>query len=208
MEVSGGSTNQRTLIAFGAKFNPLIDQGEYWRLLAPVFLHIGVQHLVFNGFAILTFGRLAEIVYGHGRFLAVYLVSGITGATFSYLLSRGVSAGASGAIFGVAGALGVFFARNRHVPGVAGQLPGILMLLAINGVYGMLDRRVDNWGHLGGLVGGVALAMWLAPSIVPVRDEEEQVAALQRKESGAASWLVVPATLGVVALAVMVAGGG
>jgi rhomboid protease GluP len=202
MELAGGSTNPRTLIAFGAKVNGLIVQGEYWRLLTPVFLHIGLTHLVFNGFAILSFGRLAEMMYGHGRFLAIYLVSGITGATFSYLLSRGLSAGASGAIFGVAGALGVFFARNRDVPGVAGQLPGILLLLAINGGYGMLDPRIDNWGHLGGLVGGVSLAMWLSPRIVAAWDAEGRVVALQRQESSAASWLVVPATLAIIAAAV------
>src|SRR5437764_12382773 len=122
MEASGGSTSTRVLIAFGAKVNQLIVQGEYWRLLTAVFIHIGIMHLAFNSIALLSFGRLAELIYGHWRFLAIYLISGIAGATFSALFNpRGLSAGASGAIFGIAGALAVFFAINRNKGPLVGQ---------------------------------------------------------------------------------------
>ena len=113
MEAYGDSTSVQTLVTFGAKVNPLIADGQYWRLVAPIFIHIGLMHLVFNSIALLTFGRIAEMIYGHTRFLAIYLVSGIAGVVLSYLLSRGISAGASGAIFGLGGALAVFFLVNR-----------------------------------------------------------------------------------------------
>jgi rhomboid protease GluP len=206
MELVGSSTSGRTLVAFGAKVNPLIAQGEYWRLFTPIFLHIGLTHLLFNGFAILSFGRLAEIVYGHGRFLAIYLVSGVTGALLSYLMSRGLSAGASGAIFGIAGALAVFYAQNRSVPHVAGQgqLIGIVLILVINGVYGLANQGVDNWGHLGGLLGGLSMAMWLTPKVAAVQDldGDGDAVALRWRSSSPASWLIVPVLVAIVILAV------
>jgi rhomboid protease GluP len=205
MELSGGSTSTRVLIEFGAKVNPLIAAGEYWRLITPVFLHIGLMHLVFNTFALLSFGRLAEAVFGHGRFLAVYLVSGLTGCLFSYVMSRSLSAGASGAIFGVAAALAVFFARNRDVKEVGGQgqLSGLLLILSINAVYGVLAPGIDNWGHAGGFLGGLSLAMWLTPTLEQVVNAEGQVIAVQRKPSSLASWAIVPVVLAIVAVAVL-----
>ena len=170
LELSGGSTNTDTLIQFGAKFNPLIARGEYWRLVAPIFIHIGLMHLAFNSIALLSFGRLAEMVYGHWRFLAIYLVSGIAGVAFSYFFSRGLSAGASGAIFGIAGALTVFYAVNRKKgPSAAqGQLGSMVVLLGINAVFGITNPTIDNWAHAGGLIAGIALGVWLTPRFEPV----------------------------------------
>lgn len=204
-ELSGGSTSTRTLIAFGAKVNPLIADGEYWRLLSAVFLHIGPMHLIFNSVALLSFGRLAEAIYGHWRFLAIYLVSGIAGTTFSYLLSRGVSAGASGAIFGVAGALAVFFAANRNKGPLAvqGQLGSIVALLVINGVFGVINPMIDNWAHAGGLIAGAALAAWLTPRFEPVTAPEGLQMGWLLRASTVAAWAIVPVVLLILIVAVL-----
>jgi rhomboid protease GluP len=205
MEFSGGSENARTLIAFGAKVNPLVAAGEYWRLLTAVFVHIGPMHLIFNSVALLSFGRLAEIIYGHWRFLAIYLVSGIAGATFSYLLTRGISAGASGAIFGIAGALAVFFLVNRgRGPAAAqGQLGSMVALLAINGVFGVLNPIVDNWAHAGGLIAGAALAAWLTPRYEPAIDPTGSRVGWILSRSSAAAWTIVPVVMLILAVAVL-----
>ena len=205
MEASGGSMNTRVLVAFGAKVNTLIAAGEYWRLLTSAFLHIGATHLIFNSIALLSFGRLAEAMYGHARFLVIYLVAGIAGATFSYLLSRGVSAGASGAIFGLAGALAVFFAVNRGKGPLAGQgqLGSIVALLAINGVFGVLTPMIDNWAHAGGLIAGAALAAWLTPRVAPVLSPEGVRTGWRLQASSFASWAVAPAVLAILAVAVL-----
>jgi rhomboid protease GluP len=203
MELAGGSASGRTLVAFGAKVNPLIADGQYWRLLTSVFLHIGFAHLLFNSVALLSFGRVAEMVYGHTRFLAIYLVSGITGSVLSYLLSRSLSAGASGAIFGVAGALAVFFALNRGTPIAGqGQLGGIVFVLIVNGVLGITQAGVDNWGHAGGLLGGLSLATWLAPRLTSLTGAGGEIAGIRWERSSAASWVVVPAVLAILAAAV------
>ncbi len=205
MELSGGSTNTRVLVAFGAKVNQLIAQGEYWRLVAPIFLHIGLMHLVFNSIALLSFGRLAETIYGHARFLAIYLIAGLAGTTFSYLFSRGVSAGASGAIFGIAGALAVFFAVNRNKGPMSGQgqLGSIVALLAINAVFGITNPMIDNWAHAGGLIAGAALAAWLTPRFEPVTSAEGLRLGWRLQRSATAAWLIVPVVPLILALALM-----
>lgn len=205
MEASGGSTSTRTLILFGAKVNPLVAHGEYWRLLTAVFIHIGLMHLVFNLIALLTFGRLAEAIYGHWRFLAVYIVSGITGAAFSYFFSRDVSAGASGAIFGIAGALAIFFAVNRNKGPIAGQgqLGTIVALLAINAVFGITNPMIDNWAHGGGLIAGAALAAWLTPRFEPITAPEGVQTGWRLQVSSLATWTIVPVVMAILVVAVM-----
>jgi rhomboid protease GluP len=200
----GGSTSGRVLIAFGAKVNSLIAHGEYWRLFTPMFLHVGLVHLLFNTFALLSFGRMAEGIYGHARFLAIYLVSGVSGALFSYLMSPNPSAGASGAIFGVAGALAVFFAVNRRASPITGQgqLSGILLLLVVNGVWGVLQPVIDNWGHLGGLVAGVILGLALTPRLTLLWSPEGELVGFRRQESPPVRWLIVPLLLLLIAAAV------
>jgi rhomboid protease GluP len=204
MELVGSSTSTQTLIAFGAKVNALIARGEYWRLITPIFIHIGLMHLLFNSFALLSFGRLAEAIFGHARFLAIYLVSGITGVAFSYFFSRSLSAGASGAIFGISGALVVFFFVNRRVPAISAQnqLTSMLLVLGFNAFYGFVQPGIDNWGHTGGVTAGIALAVWLTPRIVPVVDSEGKTVAYRAQPSSVASWLAVPSVLAIVAVGV------
>ncbi|MPZ12965.1 MAG: rhomboid family intramembrane serine protease [Chloroflexi bacterium] len=209
MEASGGSMNSRVIVDFGAKVNALIAEGEYWRLIMPVFLHIGVVHLVFNTVGLLSFGRLVETTYGHVRFLVIYLVSGVAGSVLSYLMSPSPSAGASGAIFGIAGALAVFYAYNRraHPASDQGQLGGIITVLAINAVYGVVQPGIDNWGHAGGLIGGVAAAVWLVPRVRVVHGFDGDVVGVRLERSPASGWIGPAIVIGAVALAVALAPG-
>jgi rhomboid protease GluP len=164
----GGAESRRALLTLGAKVGPLIDQGQYWRLLTAAFLHAGLTHLGFNMAALMTFGRLGEIIYGHIRFLAIYLESAIGSTTASYAFLPDLSVGASGALFGIAGGLVVFYAVNRKLAGPTGrsQLMGYLVLLGANVAFGVAQPGIDNYGHLGGLAMGALLGFCLAPRLV------------------------------------------
>ena len=166
MTLMGGSTNVNTLLKFGAMYRPLFAAGEYWRLVTPLFLHIGLLHLMFNMYALLVLGSVVEQIYGSTRFLYLYLISGIGGAVGSALFSTAVSAGASGAIFGVAGvALIVGYRyRNRiasNFKSIVGR--GIVPFVLFNLAYGALNRGIDNYAHLGGLITGAVLAFVVPP---------------------------------------------
>lgn len=157
MTVAGGSTNSEVLIAFGAKYNPLIVEGEYWRFITPMFLHIGVFHLLFNSYALYNLGPGIEGVYGRWKFLLIYLFAGATGSLASFYFSNNISAGASGAIFGLLGAF-LFFGYKRPKIFARGLGGGIVTALIINLVYGFTATGIDNFAHLGGLFGGLIIA--------------------------------------------------
>jgi rhomboid protease GluP len=196
---------RNALILLGAKVGQLIDQGEYWRLLTAAFLHVNLTHLLFNCMAILTFGRLAEVIYGHSRFLAIYLVAGVGGSVASYAFTRGLSVGASGALFGIAAALVVFYARNWRTAGAAGrnQLTGYVALLAVNSALSFVQPGIDIWGHFGGMIAGAVLGFALAPRLIrteaPVEGEATTVHVVR---SGPAAWLSVPASMAGIAVLV------
>jgi rhomboid protease GluP len=162
----GGSTDVDVLLRMGAKFTPLIAAGEYWRLFTSMFLHVGVMHLAFNGYALFVIGIELERLLGPGRFLAVYLLSGLFGSLASYALSSSLAAGASGAIFGIIGALAAFFLVHRERLGAWGsrRLGNIGIVIVLNLVWGFSQPgRIDNLAHVGGLLAGVALGWALAP---------------------------------------------
>lgn len=160
MEGSGGSTNSETLVQWGAKINYLIAIGEWWRLITPIFLHIGFLHLAMNSFALYYVGPLIERIFGNGRFFVIYLFAGFSGVFASYLLSPSLSAGASGAIFGCFGAL-LYFAWQ--FPKLFFRVMGwnVIIIIIINLIFGFTIQGIDNAGHIGGLVGG-----FLATAIV------------------------------------------
>lgn len=205
LEILGGGESRRAMVTLGAKVNSLIDRGEYWRLLTAVFLHFSLTHLVFNAVAIMSFGRLAEVVYGHTRFLAIYLLSGIAGTTASYAFTRGPSAGASGALFGIGAALVVFYARNRRLAGSSGrsQLMGYAFLLGVNVLFGFVQPGIDNWGHLGGLAMGLILGFFLTPRLVARPEPDLEAARIEVRASPVAAWFSVPAALVAIAIAVL-----
>lgn len=157
LEINGGSTNTSTLIKYGAKVNALIDQGEWWRLITPIFLHIGFLHLLTNTLALYFLGTTVERIFGKSRFFIIYLFAGFTGFIASFLFSSNLSAGASGAIFGCFGALLYFGAMY---PKLFFRTMGlnILVVLGINLVFGFSASGIDNAGHLGGLAGGFLAA--------------------------------------------------
>ncbi len=154
----GGSTKTRTLVLLGAKVSELIYIGQLWRLVTPMFLHIGVQHIVFNMFSLYIWGRQVELLLGRVRYALVLLAAGVGCVAMSYAFNTAaVSAGASGAIFGLFGALLMF---RRHYRQIFDRAFGVqvLFIIGVNLVMGFLGGGVDNWGHIGGLSAGFLLA--------------------------------------------------
>jgi len=158
-----GVNVQSLFIPFGAKENYLIFSGEYWRFLTPVFLHADIEHLIMNCLSLFVFGRIVEGMYGHKKFTFIYFTAGIMGSIASFMLSPNSAVGASGAIFGLMGALLYFSVEN---PTLFKKYFGnsILVMVVINLVYGFIRPGIDNYGHIGGLIGG-----FLASGIVKLR---------------------------------------
>lgn len=161
---------------YGMKINSAIVAGEIWRLVTPVFVHAGLWHIFVNMYSLYALGPAIERLFGSQRMLAVYLLSGISGVILSFAFSPYNSVGASGAIFGLLGALGTFIYRHRNRLGRAGrmQLRQIIFITLLNLGLGLLPM-VDNWGHLGGLVGGITLTWTLGPQLeVSLSDDQRQ----------------------------------
>lgn len=148
--------------AWGMKANSLIVKGQWWRLFTPMLLHGSVLHLGFNMYALYIFGRGLEPYYGRARFLILYILAGFCGNAMSFFFSPANSYGASTAIFGLLGAEGMFLYQNQRLFGANARtaLANILMIAVVNLVIG-LSPGIDNWGHIGGLIGGFSFA-WLA----------------------------------------------
>ncbi len=148
----------------GMKAAEGILAGQWWRLLTPIWLHGGLFHLAFNMYALYALGSQLEPLYGHTRFLSLYLLAGFAGNAFSLIMSPAYSLGSSTAIFGLLAAHAVFLYRNRAFFGARGRpaLINILTIAAINFLIG-LSPGIDNWGHLGGFVGGLGFAWFAGP---------------------------------------------
>lgn len=151
----------------GMKINAYILQGEWWRLFTPMLLHSSASllHIIFNMYALYALGPGLESTYGHGRFLALYVIAGFAGNVLSFLFSSANSLGASTAIFGLIGAEAVFLYRNRQLFGGGAQraLTNVLFVAAANLMLGFTSSGIDNWGHIGGLLGGSFFAWFAGP---------------------------------------------
>jgi rhomboid protease GluP len=149
---------------FGLKINQNILQGEYWRFITPIFFHSGIMHIFFNMYSLYVVGRLIERPLGYERFLMIYFFSGVAGGYASFLFNPSPSLGASGAIFGLVGALAVFLYRHSRILGPAGRsmLYNVFFIIALN-LFLSLTPGIDLWGHLGGLASGFVLAWVLGP---------------------------------------------
>ena len=160
----------RVLVDMGAMYAPLVQAGELFRFVTPMFLHMDLMHLGFNMVALFSVGEVLERVLGRGNFLALYFVGGITGNAVSYMadvLAGGmptVSAGASTsvvALFVSVALLGVLHKGNRHV--FAQYSKSMLTIIGINVVYTFLVPGISVSGHLGGALGGL-IAMFMIPA--------------------------------------------
>ncbi|NTW13260.1 MAG: rhomboid family intramembrane serine protease [Anaerolineales bacterium] len=152
-------------VAFFIKANDLIREGQLWRLLTPALVHGSFAHIGFNMYALFSFGTSLERYFGRGRFLTLYLLGAFAGNVASFLFSDAYSLGASTAIFGLIGAEAVFLYRNRKL--LAGQfrsaIGNVLFIIAINlFLVGSLPG-IDNWGHIGGLLGGLMFTWFASP---------------------------------------------
>jgi membrane associated rhomboid family serine protease/Flp pilus assembly protein TadD len=181
-------------VHFGANYGPYTLSGDWWRLVTYMFLHGGLMHIFFNMWCLWDLGRLCESLYGRWTYGAIYLITGVAGGLASVGWNPGVlSVGASGAIFGLAGALiASFYLGEFSLPRVAisGTLRSLVVFAVFNIVIGQVIGGVDNACHIGGLVSGLALGALIA-RLAPGYD------ALRRT-------IVV----GVVALAVLASGFG
>ncbi len=151
--------------AYGVKYAPLIlENGQWWRLFTPLLLHGSIIHIAFNMYALNLIGTELEKHYGHGRYLMLYLGAGFAGNVLSMLLTPAPSLGASTALFGMLGAQGIFIYLNRGWMGSRSRraLGSIVQILVINLLIG-LAPGLDNWGHLGGLIGGAIFAWFAGP---------------------------------------------
>lgn len=166
MLYAGALKSNDVLLDFGASYGPYLRRGEYWRLVMPMFLHLGWLHLLVNSYALYILGPLLERVYGYGRYALLYVATGIGSSLLSMSMSNNVAAGASGAIFGVAGVmLATGFLHREVIPPRWGRAfgRGILPFIVVNLVFGFSVPHIDNWGHLGGLLSGILLGALIPP---------------------------------------------
>ncbi|MCL2752657.1 MAG: rhomboid family intramembrane serine protease [Defluviitaleaceae bacterium] len=169
MEITGGSQNTMNLLRFGAaQYYFAFHNGQWWRFVTPIFLHIGFVHLLFNTMWIAIIGIRLEKFIGHFKFLAIYLISGIAGNVAMMLLSHNaVGAGASGSIFGLFGGMFAYALATKKQPGdLSVQTLAILIILQVGmgfAMPGMIDGAITaNSAHIGGLVCGLVLGFVFA----------------------------------------------
>ena len=159
--VSPLTPERQQLLDLGALYGPLVFDGEWWRVSSANFVHIGFLHLLFNMWCLWSLGNAAERMFGNLTFLWIYLLSGIGGSLASLAWHPSVlSAGASGAVFGVAGALVsmLYFGHIRVPRQVVRQLlSSLAFFVGFNLLLGSVLEGVDNAGHIGGLAAGLGL---------------------------------------------------
>lgn len=143
----------------GANYGPAIREGQYWRLVTSMFLHGGIVHLALNGWALFQIGALLELLVGSSWMLLVYFSTGIAGSLASALFTQQPSVGASGAIFGLLGALIAFLLRRRGALTPQGKsiLMQLVLWAVINVFFGFSTPGIDNSAHLGGAAAGLLL---------------------------------------------------
>lgn len=166
------------LLRWGANFGPLSLGPQPWRILSSNYLHIGILHIFFNMWCLLDLGRLAERVFGRVTFFLIYTASGIAGSLASlWWHPMVIGAGASGAIFGLAGALiAALYLGHLPIPKVAIQrtLKSLLLFAGYNLFFGAAVSGIDNSAHIGGLVGGLLLGAALARHLMVPAEERNR----------------------------------
>lgn len=201
--ISGYVTGYDFPFIFGGKINELIVQGEVWRFLSPILLHGSIFHLAINMYALYSLGSALEPHYGHARFIMLYLCGGFAGNVLSFVFTINPSLGSSTAIFGLLGAEGILILLNKKFFGknfktLILNTGGIALA---NLIIGLSTPRIDNWGHLGGLLGGI-LFSYLAGPIWQARGFESYVEISDRRKNQK-NWIGVGAVLIVFSLVVL-----
>lgn len=163
MEITGDTQDVRFMMAYGAAYAPAITEGgEQWRLFTSMFLHFGADHLINNMLILGLMGLRLENTLGSIRFLILYLASGLCGNFLSFYQELAtedfaVSAGASGAVFGVIGGLIAWAVFHKgRVEGLTTR--GLFGMAVLSLYYGFSTAGVDNWGHIGGILGGFLIS--------------------------------------------------
>lgn len=178
------------ILDLGALIPQLVAEGQAWRLVTSTFLHSGLTHLALNMLSLYFLGSFAEVSFGRGRFLALYLVSGIAGGlAFLYFGGGGSVVGASGAIFGLLGGVFGFTIRQGTFSMQNPIIRQLLILTALNLFLGATIPNVSNTAHIGGLAGGLVYGFLLAPTVY------------SQKRFAAAAPVVIAVGLEVLALA-------
>jgi len=176
MALAGGSVmdfSGKVMVSFGANYGPYTLSGDWWRLLTYMFLHGGLVHIAFNMWCLWDLGALCESLYGRWTYAVVYLTTGLAAGIASVGWNPGVlSVGASGAIFGLAGALiASFYLGEFSLPSIAirGTLRSLVFFVGFNVFFGSLFPGIDNAAHAGGLVSGLILGALIA-RVAPEHD--------------------------------------
>jgi len=169
--------------SMGLKVSSKILEGEeLYRLVTPIFLHGNLQHIFTNMASLLRIGGNVEHLFGSGRYLASYIVAGVAGNVCSALASPTNSLGASGSVFGIIGAFAVFLTRNRDFLGAAGRQVSnsVLQTMFLNLVMGFFQKSIDQWAHLGGALGGAAMAFLIGPRLFYTRTPNGKLTVVDR----------------------------
>ncbi len=158
--VGGGSDNRYTLLKYGALHSPLvIFLKQYYRIITAAFIHIGIFHLAFNMYALYLLGTQLESFYGRYKFIFIYFFSAVSGSLLSMaFIPNAISAGASGAIFGLLGAILYFGYHYRVYLGNSMQTR-IIPIILLNLFIGFKFAGIDQFAHIGGLIGGILASM-------------------------------------------------
>lgn len=158
--IGDGSEDINTLVNFGALAKDLVFNGEYYRLITSAFIHIGVIHLIFNMYALYILGKDIESYFGSIKYTFIYLTSALIGSLLSlvFMADYSVSAGASGAIFGLMGSL-LYFGYNYRVTLNNSITKQILPIIFLNLLIGFTSSGINNYAHIGGLLGGYIASM-------------------------------------------------
>jgi rhomboid protease GluP len=160
---SGALLSAAAIVNAGALVRARVMAGEWWRLGSATFLHGGPAHLIGNGVSLYILGMACEHTFGRARFAGIYAVSGLAGSLLSMTLSPGPSVGASGAIFGIMGALVAHLIKHQDAFYVRDKRIGIVLLVwaSFTLLLGFMTPYVDNGAHLGGLLAGIVAGLFV-----------------------------------------------
>jgi rhomboid protease GluP len=157
--INGGTTDVETLVRFGALFPPFISMyNQYYRFITSIFIHIGIMHLFFNGYALYVFGTQIEGLMGSKKYLFFFLLSGLGGNLATYFFNfESISAGASGSLFGLFGAFLYLIQHHKNMITPEGR-KSIISLLLVNLAFTVLVPNISITAHLGGFIIGYLLS--------------------------------------------------